>query len=233
LIGETKSFETENGLYVSKNPRSPIAEAYRSLEPTFILGDDQPLKSILITSTDIGVGKTSVAANLAAIYAQGRKSVILLDADLRKPSIHEYVKIPNDFGLADVLLDGTNVDAAITDLESVKIGVIPSGQPYDNNPEELLTSEKMDQILEILENKVDFVIVDSPPLIVSDALFISTKVDGVLIVLGRDTPVGNQYWRCWSNKRADARVLGVVLNGIAKKEPVIMVGLIIIPCLPG
>jgi capsular exopolysaccharide synthesis family protein len=221
LIGETRSSEGgKNGLYVSKNPRSPVAEAYRSLRANLqFLGEDQPLKSILITSTDIGVGKTSVAANLAAIYAQGRKSVILLDADLRKPSIHEYVKIPNDFGLADILLDGTNVDAAITDLESVKVGVIPSGQPYDNNPEELLTSEKMDQILEILENKVDFVIVDSPPMIVSDALFVSAKVDGVLIVLRpgytrRKAVVAmlEQF------RRADARVLGVVLNGIAKKE---------------
>lgn len=221
LIGESKgSVEGKNGLYVSKNPRSPIAEAYRSLRANLqFLGEDQPLKSILITSTDIGVGKTSVATNLAAIYAQGRKSVILLDADLRKPSIHEYVKISNDFGLADILLDGTNVDAAITDLESVKVGVIPSGQPYDNNPEELLTSEKMDQILEILENKVDFVIVDSPPLIVSDALFISAKVDGVLIVLRPGYTRRKAVLAMLEQfKRADARVLGVVLNGIAKNE---------------
>lgn len=221
LIGETKSSEEgKNGIYVSKNPRSQIAEAYRSLRANLqFLGEDQPLKSVLITSTDVGAGKTSLAANLAAVYAQGRKKVILLDADLRRPSIHEFVKIPNDFGLADILLDGTNVDAAITDLESAKISVIPSGQPYESNPEELLTSEKMDQILEILENKVDFVIIDSPPLIVSDALFISAKVDGVLIVLRPGYTRRKAVLAMLEQfHRADARVLGVVLNRIPRKD---------------
>ena len=221
LIGETKSSEEgKNGLYVSKNPRSPIAEAYRSLRANLqFMGENQPLKSVLITSTDVGAGKTSVASNLAAVYAQVRKNVILVDADLRRPKIHDYVKIPNDFGLADILLDGTNVDAAITDLESAKFGVIPSGQPYENNPEELLTSEKMDQILEILENKVDFVIVDSPPLIVSDALFISTKVDGVLIVLQPGYTRRKVALAMLEQfNRADAMVLCVVLNRIPRKD---------------
>lgn len=213
FIAETK--EEPNGLYVSKNPRSPVAEAYRSLRANLqFMSEEHALKSILITSTNIGVGKTSVAANLAAVMAQGDKRVVLIDADLHKPKIHEVVNVANKFGLTDIYLNGLNVEKALINFKDEKFKVISSGR-YIENPSDLLASEKMDQILAKLKEMADFIIIDSPPLVVADALFLAAKVDGILLVvrpghIRKKVALGmlEQF------TRSGVRVLGVVFNRI-------------------
>jgi tyrosine-protein kinase len=217
-IGETK--ETENGkgkLYVSNNPRSPVTEAYRTLRTNLhFLGEHEELKSILITSTSVGAGKTSVAANLAAVIAQGGKEVVLVDADLRRPRVHEIFDVPNDYGLSNIFLNGLDVDKAIKLIKTEHIKFISSGN-VPPNPAEILASEDMDKILVDLESRADYVLVDSPPLIISDALSLASKVDGVLIVIqpgqSRRKAVHSMLEQF---ERAGARVLGIVLNKVPR-----------------
>jgi capsular exopolysaccharide synthesis family protein len=205
----------ENKLYDADDLGHPIAEAFRALRANIEISQaDRPLKTILVTSADIGDGKTSVAANLALSIAQRDKEVILLDVDLRRPSIHDFFELPNQRGLVD-LISG---EAAISDVLQFKkdrtVTVVTTGEKPPN-PTELLSSKKMDQLLSKLEESADVVIIDGPPFIVADAMVMASKVDGVLLVVRpghtrRSLALGAAE----QLKRAGARVVGVVLNRI-------------------
>jgi succinoglycan biosynthesis transport protein ExoP len=216
LIGETgQSQEGRNGIYVSKHPRSPIAEAYRALRANLeFAGVDRPLKTILTASADTGAGKSSVAANLAVVIAQGEKKVILVDADLRKSSIHTYAGLTNEIGLSDLFRNGADVSKVVQVWKDQKVNVITGGDSPPN-PAELLGSKKMDDILARLVERADAVVIDSPPFIVSDALMLSAKVDGVLVVI-RPGHTRKKIAMAMMEQlnRAGARILGVVLNRI-------------------
>src|SRR5688572_12836404 len=168
----------ENRLYDADNSNHPLTEPFRALRTLIDFAErDQPLKTILVTSPDIGDGKTSVAVNLALSIAQRDKKVFLLDADLRKPKIHELFNLANDKGLADLV-----VDSRIRFKEVRKVSVLTAGKtPPD--PAELLSSEKMDLFLSKLEEVADVVIIDGPPFFVADAMILASKVDGVLVVV--------------------------------------------------
>jgi succinoglycan biosynthesis transport protein ExoP len=216
FIGETGTGgDNRNGVYVSKHPRSPIAEAYRSLRANLeFAAVDRPLKTIMIASADSAAGKSSVAANLAVIMAQGEKSVVLVDADLRKSSIHTYADLPNEIGLSDLFRNGADVSKAVQVWKDQKVSVITGGSSPPN-PAELLGSKKMDSILSSLGEKADVVVIDSPPFIVSDALMLAAKVDGVLVVI-RPGHTRKKIAMAMMEQlnRAGARILGVVLNRI-------------------
>jgi succinoglycan biosynthesis transport protein ExoP len=216
LIGETgESREGRNGIYVSKHPRSPIAEAYRALRANLeFAAVDRSLKTILIVSSGTDAGKSSVAANLAVVLAQGEKRVFLIDADLRKSSIHTYVDLPNQIGLSDLFRNGADVFKAVQAWGDHRIGVITGGASPPN-PAELLGSNKMDHILSRLAERADVVVIDSPPFIVSDAMMLAAKVDGVLVVV-RPGHTRKKFALAMMEqlRRADARILGVVLNRI-------------------
>jgi capsular exopolysaccharide synthesis family protein len=216
LIGETgEGRDGKNSIYVSKHPRSPIAEAYRSLRANLeFAAVDQPLSSILIVSADTAAGKSSVAANLAVIMAQGEKSVVLVDADLRKSSIHTYADLPNEIGLSDLFRNGADVSKAVQVWKDQNVSVVTGGSSPPN-PAELLGSKKMDSILARLGEKADVVVIDSAPFIVSDALMLAAKVDGVLVVI-RPGHTRKKIAMAMMEQlnRAGARILGVVLNRI-------------------
>jgi succinoglycan biosynthesis transport protein ExoP len=216
LIGETgDSTDGEHSIYVSKHPRSPIAEAYRALRANLeFAAVDRPLKTILIASADSAAGKSSVAANLAVVLAQGEKRVFLIDADLRKSSIHTYVDLPNQIGLSDLFRNGSDVFKAVQAWGDHRIGVVTGGDSPPN-PAELLGSRRMDHILSRLAERADVVVIDSPPFVVSDAMMLAAKVDGVLIVV-RPGHTRKKFALAMMEqlKRADARILGVVLNRI-------------------
>ena len=206
-------------VYVVDKPRSPVAESFRTLRTNLEFADvDNPQKTILVTSSGINVGKTFVSINLASIIAQTGKSVILLDADLRKPNIHSYLGISNSKGLSDVFRGSFNVsldlNTAFANWEKTNINVITGGSPPPN-PSELLGSKKMDQIIENLKQMADVIIVDGPPLLVADAMILSKKVDGVLVVVRHGyTNEGMAKAAMEQLKRAEARILGIVYNQI-------------------
>ena len=205
----------ENRLYEAGNLHHPIAEAFRALRTNIEISQaDRPLKTIFVTSADIGDGKTSVAANLALSIAQREKKVILLDADLRKPKIHEFFELANDRGLVDLISGRAAMSEVLRFKEDRKLAVLPSGGTPPN-PNELLSSTKMDELLSQFEEAADVVIIDGPPFFVSDAINIASKVDGVLLVV-RPGHTRRSLAKAFMEhiKLAGARVIGVVLNRI-------------------
>lgn len=219
-IGNMPSYKMrKKGVLVSIHPRSPIAEAYRTLRANLEFTDpNQPLKTILITSCDTNEGKTSVAINLAAILAQNSKKVTLLDADLRKPGIHELTALPNKTGLSDIVRNEKDISQAKQFLKTENVDVITSG-PVPPNPAELLGSKRMGELLNELEQDNDMVIIDSPPFVVSDSLLLAAKVDGVLLVVRPGFTRRDMFQSVLEQlERAEARVAGVVMNRVPIKK---------------
>ena len=219
LIGKIHWYKRQkNDVYVSHKPSSPVAEAYRSLRANLeFAGANQHLKTILVTSCDTGVGKTSVATNLAAILAQGDKKVILVDADLRKPRIHEIMGLSNELGFSDILQNRVDPTDALQAWGDGKVLVVTSG-PQPPNPSELLSSRKVETVLNRFKQRADLVIIDSPPSVVSDAMILAAKVDGVLMVV----QPGRTHKRFIQPflehlERAGARMVGVVMNRVPQK----------------
>ena len=178
---------------------------------------DQPLKTVLVSSADTGEGKFTVAPNLAVSLAQIGKLVILIDADMRRPNVHEILNIRNENGLSDIFRGRTILQSAMRIWNNEKVAVITGGK-LPPNPAELLGSAKMDEILESLKEVADLVIIDGPPFMVADAALLSAKVDGVLLVVRpgytREDAVKAMMEQV---EHTRARVLGVVLNGIPGK----------------
>ncbi len=209
-------------VYVSRQPRSPVSESFRSLRTNLEFSSvDKPLRTILVTGAEAGDGKTTIAANLAAIFAQGGKRVLLLDADLRRPRLHRFLGIQNRLGLTDLFRDGLGVEAVTyqwSDANSKSLSVITSGS-LPPNPAELLGSRKMDSILSELTSRSDVVIIDSPPSIVADAQLLAAKVDCVLLVVqpGK-THAGAVRAMREQLDRAGAHIVGAVFNRIPRSH---------------
>ena len=214
-----KNLVEQDGPYVLHAPRSPVAEAFRSLRTNLeFIGIDQPLKSILISSSGTAEGKTTVAANLAAAMAQSDKRVVLVDADLRRPRLHRELGLTNSLGLSDVFRERVSLRDIYQLWPDLPLTVITSGG-IPPNPAELLGSEKMRQILEELEAQFDFVVIDSTPTIVTDSQLIAARVDGVLLVLwpGR-THAEAARAAVEGYRRVGARLLGVVMNNVKPSQ---------------
>ncbi len=209
-----------NGLlYAAENPRHPSVEEVRALRTNLeFAGVDQPLKTLLVSSTEMEVGKTSVAANLAVVMAQAEKNVILMDADLRRPNVHNYYGMPNNFGLSDVFRGEFSLEEVTKNWSGGSVSVITAGTPPPN-PSELLGSRKMKEIIETLAAKADLVIIDGPPFIVADAPLLASKVNGVLLIVQLEH-TREQAIKAMMEQihRAGAKVVGVALNRIPAKS---------------
>jgi polysaccharide biosynthesis transport protein len=205
-------------LHVVRRPRSPIAEAFRSLRTNLEFTNvDQTLNKILVTSSGPSEGKTTIAANLAAIIAQGGKSVLLIDGDMRRPRIHSIFGLSNRVGLSSLFRGNTSVRSVMRPVDGVDgVYVITSGS-LPPNPTELLASVRMDEILREASREVDFIIVDSPPSLVADFQVLATKVDGVVLVIQPgQTHADAAFATLDQLTRVKARTLGVVLNKIPR-----------------
>jgi non-specific protein-tyrosine kinase len=203
--------------YVADQPRSPVAEAFRSLRTNIqFAGVDRPLHTLLITSPGPQDGKSTVAANLAAIMAQGGKRVLLLDADLRRPRVHKMAGLTNEVGLTSLFVrTPLNLDGAVRPTTVEGLSVVTSGG-LPPNPAELLGSERMQQVLALLSQQADMVVVDTPPAAaVTDPSVLAAHCDGVLLILepGK-TPRGAAALAVENLRRAGARVIGVVFNNV-------------------
>ena len=218
VIGYIPETEQDQQPIVVLNPRHPNVEAFRSLRTNLgFVAVDNPLKTILVTSPETEEGKTSIAANLAIVTAQGDKKVILVDADLRRPGIHKIMDVSGDPGLSDVFLGNIGLHNVMQVWGADKVAVITGGS-LPPNPAELLSSRKMDQILTSLKEVADLIILDGPPFAVTDAAVLAAKVDGILVVIRpgytREPAAKAMIEQI---ERAGARVVGVVLNRIPDK----------------
>jgi len=222
LIGEMANAKGNKnpGVFVLENPRSPISEAFRTLRSNLeFAGVDKPIQTLLISSSSPSEGKTTIAVNLASVLTQGDKKVALVDADLRRPGVHRFLKIPNREGLSSIFRNPNQPAERLTiKWGEPPISVITSGA-LPPNPSELLASETMENLLSELKESYDIVIIDGPPYIVTDPIVLSAKADGVLLVIepGK-TKIDSAQAMSEQLKRAGARVIGVVLNPISRKR---------------
>jgi polysaccharide biosynthesis transport protein len=211
------SREFPEKLVVSHYPFSPVAEAYRMMRTNLQFSAiDKPLRSMLITSSTPLEGKSLTSANLAAIIAQSGKRVVLVDADLRRPTQHRNFNLTNNAGLTTLLLDNTIDPTVIQQEVGVdNLRVVTSG-PLPPNPAELLGSKRMSELIAVLQKQADVVIFDTPPVIaVADALILSTHVDGVLLVIDASKTRRPVALKAKAGLAAvGARILGVALNRI-------------------
>ncbi len=220
-VAEVADVDLKKGhLNVAAQPRSPVAEAFRSLRANLeFSGISRPLHTIMLTSAVPGEGKSTVAANLAAIIAQSGKRITLVDADLRRPSIHRFFELTNRTGLTDIFRGRMTVSEVVHTLDDdPNISVITTGS-LPPNPTELLGSTKMDEILTELKETQDIVIVDCTPTIVADAQFLAAKVDGVLLIVRPGQTHQDEIRASIQQLRhAGANVLGVVFNRIPQNR---------------
>jgi succinoglycan biosynthesis transport protein ExoP len=201
-------------------PRGPAAEAYRTLRTNLEFASvDEPVKTLLVTSSIPSEGKTTTSGNLAVAFAQAGRTVILVDADLRKPGIHRLFDLPNVSGLTSLLRsDDVSVDDVAQATEEERLRIVATG-PLPPNPAELLGSHRMQTILERLTAAADLVVVDSPPLqAVADAAILASITDGTLLVIdaGRTRRVAAGRGR-EALAKSGARVLGAALNRLSQR----------------
>jgi len=195
---------------------SALVEAFRSLRTSVLLSAaGQPPRSLLVSSAQPGEGKTTVSANLAISLAQLGQRVLLIDADLRRPSVHRAFQIHGSLGVVSYLTGQQDWRAAVEKTGLPGLDVLVSG-PVPPNPAELLSSDRMQKLMQEALEDYKFVVVDSPPLLnVSDSRILATLVEGVvLVVKGGETPreLVQRAQACISD--VGARVIGAVLNNI-------------------
>lgn len=186
LYKKEKAIEDDRihaGFIAEDKPRSIVAEAYRTLRTNIQYSSfDKEIKTIAVTSAEMAEGKSTVAGNIAVSFAQSEKRVILVDCDLRKPSVHKNFKASNLVGLSEVLLGKATLQEGLQrrndNLYFLTSGKIPP------NPSEMLASLAMTKLIEILKEEFDIVVLDTAPLkAVTDAQILSTKVDGTILVV--------------------------------------------------
>ena len=202
------------------DPKSVISEQYRAIRTNIEYSNvDQNTKTILVTSSDKNEGKTTTVSNLAVSFANLNKKVLLIDCDLRNASIHKMFKINNIYGLTDILAKDRAVDKCIQETELKNLYVLTAGATPPN-PAEILSSEKMKNLIEDLKNIYDYIFIDTPPIgLVTDAGALSSFIDGVVLVVKSES-VEKKYLEETKKKldAVDARILGAILNSYKSEQ---------------
>ena len=200
---------------VEKEPKSIAAESYRTLRTNIQYSSfDKDYKLIVITSSEPGEGKSTTSGNLALCLAQDNKKVILIDCDLRKPSLHKKFKISNLVGLSDVIIGKSDLKEAAQKYNN-NLVLLPSGK-IPPNPSEMLSSKAMENLLEKLKEDFDYIIIDTPPVqAVTDSQILSTKADGTILVVRSERTKKDSVNNAVNLlKKVNANIIGTVLNGI-------------------
>jgi non-specific protein-tyrosine kinase len=211
----------QNPIIASNQPRSPVSESYRSLRTNLqFAGVETPLHTLLVTSASPEDGKTSVVTNLATVLAQNDRNVVVIDGDLRRPRIHKVFQLSNHIGLTDYFLHTQDKLNGVIKKTNIKgLSVITSGG-LPPNPSELLNSEKMFEAVHILAAQFNMVLIDTPPLLaVTDALVLSPRVDGVILVIDPNkTKRAAVRHAIEQLRQVKANLIGIVLNNIRVKR---------------
>lgn len=196
-------------------PKSMEAEAYRSLRSNIEYSAfDKEYKVIVVTSSVPSEGKSITAGNLALALAQSDKKVLLVDCDIRRPSIHKKFKISNVLGISDLLLDKGTMESVATNYID-NLTIITSGK-IPPNPAEMLASKVMTQFLQEMRDHFDYIILDTPPLqAVTDAQILATKADGVLLVVRSNSTKKDDVEDAVDLiNKVNGKIIGTVLNGV-------------------
>ncbi len=210
-----------NGYVITiTNPLSPVSESIRALRTNLQYSQvDKPVKTLVVSSPNPGEGKSTIAANLAVSYAQGEKKVLIVDADLRKPTLHNIFDLNRKPGFTNILFENVDLSKGIQstvvdNLYAISCGDMPA------NPADLLGSEKMKKLLSMLEEQFDIIIFDTPPILAAtDASVLSTICDGaVLVTSSRRTKVEELKVSVEAIENVHGRVFGTVLNKFDQRD---------------
>lgn len=209
--------ESETTLITISNPRSPVSEAYRTLRTNLEFSSlDKPIRSMVVTSAAPEEGKSTTLANLAVAIAQAGKKVILVDCDLRRPSLQKIFNVHSTVGFTDMMRDDTLLkkpplqETPVTGLRLLVSGTIPP------NPAELVGSKRMEEVIATLLKNADMVLFDAPPVVaVTDAAVLSSKVDAALLVVSAGKTKRDHAKKAKALlEKVNARLIGTVLNNV-------------------
>lgn len=200
------------------NPKSPVSEAFRTLRTNISFSAvDKELKVIMVTSATPAEGKSTTIMNLAVTYAQSEKKTIIVELDLRKPTVHKSLQISNRFGITNVLTRSVKLfdviqETKIPNLHAITSGLIPP------NPSELVGSKALSHIIEQLKEEYDVILLDTPPILaITDSQLISAITDGVIIVADSGKVKRNDLQAAKERlELVNANILGVVLNNVKR-----------------
>lgn len=203
------------------DPRSPASEAYRTLRTNLSFYSlDQPITTLVVTSPAPNEGKSTTIANLAVTMAQSGRRTILVDCDLRRPSLHEVFGVSNDVGLTTMVLDEEQ-PPALRETGVDNLWLLPSG-PKPPNPADLLGSRQVDRVIERLSDQADMILIDAPPVIgVTDAVVLGVKVDGVLLVISAGETRREHAERAKELlEKANVRIIGAALTNAPRETTI-------------
>lgn len=196
------------------DPKSPISEQYRTLRTNLeftSLGTQ--LQTILITSTSTGEGKSTTASNLAVVFSQLGKRVLLIDCDMRRPTLHQIFRLDTRDGLSNILAKRSSVEAAVQATQLDYLFVITAGV-VSPNPSELLAAPSFLDLLEDAKSQFDIIILDAPPVMqVADSRILAPLVDGSILVVSCETSDRDEVIKAKDQLRlTGTKILGLVLN---------------------
>ncbi|MEH7549080.1 CpsD/CapB family tyrosine-protein kinase [Neobacillus vireti] len=215
-----KALSNRRNIITKFDSKSPISEQYRTIRTNIQFSSvDHEVKSLMVTSSGPGEGKSTTVANLAVVFAQQGKKVLLVDADLRKPTVQYTFNQTNTFGLTSVLTKQMTLDKAVADTGEKNLFVLTSG-PIPPNPAELLSSKAMEQFYQDVLDLFDIVLFDTPPLLaVTDAQILANKCEGTILVVSSGKTEKDQVIKAKELlDSAQSKLLGVVLNNKKMKD---------------
>ena len=213
-ISKKRLLDSKRKLVAKYDPKSPISEQYRTIRTNIMYSSiDNEIRSIMVTSSGPGEGKSTTTANLAVVFAQQGKSVLLVDADLRKPTVHYTFKLNNIVGLTSILTNQTTLKEAVSKADESSLYILSSG-PVPPNPSELLGSKAMKSFMKEALEEFDLIIFDTPPVLaVTDAQILGNLCNGsVLVVSSGKTEKESLLKTKEILTNSNGKLLGVVLN---------------------
>lgn len=220
VIGEIGHTRDASSNTIVKNPNSIFAEYFRNIRTNLqFFSPDERLQTILISSAISKEGKTFIAHNIAKILSVNDKKVVLMDLDLRKPSLHKVLKTSNDIGITSFLINSATIDDVVFNTDSPNLDFIPTG-PKAPNPAELINSQNIDLLLDLLRDRYDYVILDTSPVgLVSESFILMNKVDLNLFPIRVNYSLEDLTRKTLQQaKQKGITNISIIVNDIEKKE---------------
>lgn len=200
---------------VDKLPKSITAESYRSLRTNIQYSSiDKQVKTLVVTSSNAGEGKSTVSGNLAYTFFQSGKRVLIIDCDLRKPSLHRKFNVPNEVGLTDVLVGTSELNKVMKKIDDnlylLTTGTLPP------NPAEIIGSNTMENFLDECKINFDYIILDTPPILpVTDSKLLAIKADATVLVVRSEISKSKHVSQAFKElEKVNANVIGTILNDV-------------------